>query len=39
MPIASTHQDSTSPLEDHEGEGDMNNIRDQIANALFSIRI
>jgi hypothetical protein len=39
MPIPSTHQDSTSQLENDEGEGDMNNIRDQIANALFARRM
>ena len=39
MPIPPTQQDSTSQLGDDEGEVDMNNIRDQIANALFARRM
>jgi hypothetical protein len=39
MPIVSTHEDSTSQLGDDEGEGDMNNIRDQIVNTLFTRRM
>jgi hypothetical protein len=39
MHIHSTHQYSTSQLGDDEGDGDMNNIRDQIANALFAKRM
>jgi hypothetical protein len=39
MPTASTNQDTTSQLDDDEGEGDMNNIRDKIANALFARRM
>jgi hypothetical protein len=35
MPTASTNQDTTSQLDDDEGEGDMNNIRDKIANACL----
>jgi hypothetical protein len=30
MPIPSTHQANTSQLGDDEGEGDMNNIHDQM---------
>jgi hypothetical protein len=39
MPTASTNQETTSQLDDDEGEGDMNNIRDKIANALFARRM
>jgi hypothetical protein len=39
MSIPPTQQDSISQLEDDEVEVDMNNIRDQIANALFARRM
>jgi hypothetical protein len=39
MPIPPTRQDSTSQLGDDEREADMNNILDQIANALFARRM
>jgi hypothetical protein len=39
MSIPPTQHDSTSQLGDDEGEVYMNNIRDQIANALFAMRM